>query len=1271
MLRIDDLLEQHAFDDPAPTHFAHTASFSPQQQTQLQDTSAQNQPSQFVPSFRPTNLLVPSHNGPISVTKPIPPPAPLPRKLDSATHNQRVVHPPKEACFNLPIVFPSIPDGGTKSRVETQVRVTVDLADASSSSDPHKYDRVGSWKWLKLPPGTSTKRRTRKQGKIDASPQDTLNLNTEVVCASAPGVPIVSCSSCRAREAKRVAKKIAARVRPARSESESAGEDAFGKPIKKPAHEDTNSIIQFNCAEILDFSTGSVVLPLRITCYCRHHREKVGFLVRFTMVDSVGRVVGTGVSRPIMITDDHKTASANNRQADYVNTFSPTEPDWPHQQVSPIVKEASPPTDLRGPTRRKDKLNGTMSKKRPKPYDSSAKPGRGSREGSVSSLPSPSTTYSPLPVTRSPTPSSVFQNLLVASEAASRVQSQTQTPNIPALQPSLQSSDTSSPDILSTPLDHNSDVPMPEVAPSMEHPITRIPMPQISQPLLTESNMQQPQPQIQSPIPQPTPAMLLSQTSMASPAATSFPFLFFDQNQAPQNLAAIPMPAIHRLIPNMGPTFGGIEVTVLGTNFHANLNLRCIFGDAVASSTQRWSDNTLVCLLPPRAQPGVVAVWFEGLLEHPNMTPSLFTYSDESDRALMELALQVVGLKMTGKIEDAKNVAMRIVGGGGADNQDSRNGNNTSSMMQLASSSPSSGSLAPSLNRDLRSLLFIRAGETENFETTVIDFLSILDTPLDASSFPRSIPTSSAILHTTSTGQTLLHLAAFMRLPALVEWLVRHDADIDARDRNGYTALHFAVLVECLECARVLISSGADREIVNCLGKTAEEIAPSGFLDSILPPRDLHRYDDGDDGDVESEMDSAGEDEEAEWGDVEEDGEGENDEVKIKKLLRRRAPRRAMRKSANVSVNVSGRSTPRRSVDVSRATTPPPFSVPAALSTSPTDSNKSDESPSPSTLKKSSKPDTDPTGATDADADAKQTASFIDLIHRTFAQLSTPATLLPKPPQLQLPLSSKFPNLPLPDFKGNIGNIGMAMPGWNALPQMPQIPMVFPVFVPMPAWPSFLQVGSGSEESGNEKGGESGKKEKEKVGVDSTVGADTSSVQETNKAPSPREWRVMWEKWFALVLATTVKQQQQVGQAGDTEDMPPPEYTPRAEDVLGSFNENDTPSQKGKGKAKAKAEDAGELIRRPSPSPKALQAASAATAAGPGPSSSRPQHAHPVGYNDTPVPPEEVHAFTYQPPVKQKQKHKKRDHMLLRFWLPILLLSTIWAFYNGLRLASA
>lgn len=64
-------------------------------------------------------------------------------------------------------MFPGLPESGTKSRVETQIRLTVDLAHASSSSgEPFKYDKVGSWKWLRLPKGTTTKKRTRKEGKV-------------------------------------------------------------------------------------------------------------------------------------------------------------------------------------------------------------------------------------------------------------------------------------------------------------------------------------------------------------------------------------------------------------------------------------------------------------------------------------------------------------------------------------------------------------------------------------------------------------------------------------------------------------------------------------------------------------------------------------------------------------------------------------------------------------------------------------------------------------------------------------------------------------------------------------------------------------------------------------------------------------------------------------------------------------------------------------------------------------------------------------------------
>jgi uncharacterized protein len=111
--------------------------------------------------------------------------------------------------------------------------------------------------------------------------------------------------------------------------------------------------------------------------------------------------------------------------------------------------------------------------------------------------------------------------------------------------------------------------------------------------------------------------------------------MFFPE---PHPMTPPPHPRIHRLIPSSGPIIGGIEVTVLGSNFHPSLQLQCIFGDVVASSTQRWSDNTLVCILPPRATLGVVAVWFNGLQKEDDGTPPcLFTYTDESDRALSVL----------------------------------------------------------------------------------------------------------------------------------------------------------------------------------------------------------------------------------------------------------------------------------------------------------------------------------------------------------------------------------------------------------------------------------------------------------------------------------------------------------------------------------------------------------------------------------------------------------------------------------------------------------
>lgn len=178
----------------------------------------------------------------------------------------------------------------------------------------------------------------------------------------------------------------------------------------------------------------------------------------------------------------------------------------------------------------------------------------------------------------------------------------------------------------------------------------------------------------------------------------------------------------------------------------------------------------------------------------------------------MELALQVVGLKMTGKIEDAKNVALRIVSTTGAEDPPPRH--------------------APSTSYDMQSMFLVHSDDSKNFEASILKLLSLVDFTVPNQA---DITMATAVSHTTASGgQTLLHLTALLDLPALMEFLIAHDVDLDTRDHGGYTPLHFAVLVRSKTCATLLVTAGADPEIVNLLGKTPQDIAPAGFFDDFV-----------------------------------------------------------------------------------------------------------------------------------------------------------------------------------------------------------------------------------------------------------------------------------------------------------------------------------------------------------------------------------------------------------------------------------------------------
>jgi len=502
----------------------------------------------------------------------------------------------------------------------------------------------------------------------------------------------------------------------------------------------------------------------------------------------------------------------------------------------------------------------------------------------------------------------------------------------------------------------------------------------------------------------------------------------------------------------------------------------------------------------------------------------------------MELALQVVGLKMTGKIEDARNVAMRIVTTTGP--EDTPGGMDTNNAMQLAAGPFSSPSV------DVRRLLLSRAGETEDFETLILRSLAVLDVPSAAPS-----PSLEAIIsHGTASGQTLLHLAARLNFTKVTQFLLDHEIDIDARDRSGCTALHHAAMMSSTEPARLLIEAGAALDIVDAQGKTPAEVAQPGFIGSFHAMCGRRQR-----GWSFREQ----REEEAAFADVEED-ESEADSVPF-----RPPPRRRVLERKNSSLRE--KQVQRRSSMEFGADRRDDFRQEGS-SSFPLD-------PSSSQLK----------AAEAGMVDEKQVmATVMDMVQRTLAQI-------------------QHPNLPqLPHLRG--------MPSWGALPQMPA---VFPVYVPMAALPSISAFwGDKRPEEGHDA-----------------------------EADGEKTWRAMWEKWMAMAARTNA-------------DEAPPAYTPREDgDVL------DADIKLKLDKVALAAEEVEEV-------PQVLV---------PSPSSSAPETiSRRIGYSEEmpPVPEQEVKSYGYRPSKKQSRRSQKKrgdDRMLVLFWVPVLLIGLIWAILHTMR----
>ncbi|SAL99406.1 hypothetical protein [Absidia glauca] len=545
-----------------------------------------------------------------------------------------------------------IAEQGAKSRVETQIRLNLELINGQG-------EKVQDWTHVKLPdPLLTLKRRNaststltnsnthsnRKRGSsaaldrqhhlhndaTDDFPQDTiLHLRASVICESDVTRKVKMCQRCVWREWKRADRKKAGRR---------LGTTGYDETLME---RERKRILLFNSDPLLAFHNGECVLPTRITCYSRHHDERQGFRINFTMYDHQGKLVATGTSPPVMITDDHKNLSKlgdKRRRRRKKKSVSPI------QESLPTPEEDSWATFDDSTARQtlvkmEDLTSDIAISSSHQPLSPSAAFESVAMENdediikSMDSLASMAAA-TPLPSTDSCgflDPCLFFPTLNTSSPPASMQDLQLFLPSLwssPSSSPTDSGSPTSSSP--SSPLTTTSTIPSPLMYPHYQQP-------------------QQP----------------LQQDLIQLPAAASV------------------APKVERMIPDYASLEGGTEITLLGSNFYDGLT--CYFGDQQAL-TAYWSPTTLVCTVPPCSQPGPVLVTlveqasFVSTLADPHL---VFTYQQPAssgdhltkpssellaypqgwdDPTLQTLTWQVLNLNMTQNFHDARQIALRLLG---------------------------------------------------------------------------------------------------------------------------------------------------------------------------------------------------------------------------------------------------------------------------------------------------------------------------------------------------------------------------------------------------------------------------------------------------------------------------------------------------------------------------------------------------------------------------------------------------------------------------------
>ncbi|KAL9541910.1 hypothetical protein MBANPS3_008873 [Mucor bainieri] len=697
-------------------------------------------------------------------------------------HNQNAYHPVGNGSEtttmitsndSLQIRVDGIPDSGAKSRVETQIKLCVSLTTKDGMKAPY-------WSYIRIPDSMlarSKLRKSQQQKLLDGSAaamvsdeSKVLDLEARVVCESDENKKIKMCQGCVRRERKRAERK---------KDSKPPMHDMNAGVMDEAFERDRQRILLFNCEPLVNFSTGDAILPTRITCYCRHHNERIGFRVRFALRNDKGMIVATGESPPIMITDDHKSSkqrapsiSVSRKRRRAVSSEAEDEIDalaTPASSRKTSVCGSEPEYDTT------PVISASTASMNPGYFASASDTTTGSSIPSVlghcatSPLPTPSEENVSLLTTSPKTPTtatsdSMWQNMLPYGSVQLPVH------DMSNLHHRRTQSTTASTRLSQPILLQDTDFDLPPRRRIMEDIMISD---TCSPSLLTVASM---------------PSFTTSDYAPTAVVSPGHPII----------------PTLDRIVPSQGPTTGGIEITILGENFHRGLTL--MFGNR-AATTVCCNSNSIVCILPPAEHNGPVVVSFK---EHPLMrtspVPPLFDYLDSSHQDMVNLSNRVIA-------GHTPSVTTANPNGGYFQHAPMSNTSQQSSPMCTPTAPYTADSHGEASSN------YFAAVYQQNTELHILDVLS-------SASFDNA-----RLAQTTMGGQNLLHLAAYLNYPTLAAFLIsRNPALAQSQDRNGVSPLHFGCLSKADLIIQLLLKAGASVGMASSIG------TPIDLIGTLLNP---------------------------------------------------------------------------------------------------------------------------------------------------------------------------------------------------------------------------------------------------------------------------------------------------------------------------------------------------------------------------------------------------------------------------------------------------